>query len=572
MRRLVLRMRQFAVLPAAVLAFACAPVAGARSTTTLFVSGFAPAAGPVGRVVTVTGGGLSGATAVSFAGVSASFSVLDDADISATVPVGALTGKVTVTSPAGTATSPTAFKVIPAVNGFSPHWGLPGTQVTILGTALTGASSVSFGGVPASSFTVDSYWQITATVPATGVTGKVKVKTKGGTGSSTTTFDVLVPGSAWAQFRYDDAHSGSNPNETILGPGDVSGLQLDWSKLAGGVVFVSPAVAGGIVYAGSWEDGMFHAYDAASGASLWSVPVGGNGFSSSPAVADGVVYVGSAQGTMYAFDTATGATRWSTSTGDLFGETSPVVADGVVYMGGTGLGHLYAFDASTGSLLWSSATGGAVHGAPAVVNGVVYVARSDNRLYAIGAATGATVWSTAAATYSSSPTVANGVVYVGSSDRRLYAFNATNGASLWNAVTGSHIYSSPAIANGVVYVGSYDDKLYAFNASTGATLWIASTGGTLYSSPAVANGVVYIGSNDKSLYAFDALTGTLLWSTNTGAHVFSSPAVANGIVYVGSGHRLYAYHLAPAAPAAPENGGQRQGLRGGSEAKLIEAG
>lgn len=41
-----------------------------------------------------------------------------------------------------------------------------GTSVTIIGTNFTGATSVTFGGIPATSFTVDSSTQITATVPA----------------------------------------------------------------------------------------------------------------------------------------------------------------------------------------------------------------------------------------------------------------------------------------------------------------------------------------------------------------------------------------------------------------------
>jgi hypothetical protein len=47
-----------------------------------------------------------------------------------------------------------------------------------------------FGGVKATSFTVNSGTQITATVPSGAVTGKIKVKTKGGTTTSSGTFTV----------------------------------------------------------------------------------------------------------------------------------------------------------------------------------------------------------------------------------------------------------------------------------------------------------------------------------------------------------------------------------------------
>ena len=50
----------------------------------------------------------------------------------------------------------------------SPYGGsesAPG-PVTILGSGFTGATEVTFGGVPATSFTVDSPYEITATPPA----------------------------------------------------------------------------------------------------------------------------------------------------------------------------------------------------------------------------------------------------------------------------------------------------------------------------------------------------------------------------------------------------------------------
>jgi hypothetical protein len=56
----------------------------------------------------------------------------------------------------------------PTVSTVAPTSGptLGGTSVVIIGTNLTGASAVSFGGIAASSFTVDSATQITATTPA----------------------------------------------------------------------------------------------------------------------------------------------------------------------------------------------------------------------------------------------------------------------------------------------------------------------------------------------------------------------------------------------------------------------
>jgi uncharacterized repeat protein (TIGR03803 family) len=61
-----------------------------------------------------------------------------------------------------------------------PHFGAVGAAITILGTDLTGATSVSFSGTPAA-FEVVSATEITTTVPAGATSGIVQVTTPGGT-------------------------------------------------------------------------------------------------------------------------------------------------------------------------------------------------------------------------------------------------------------------------------------------------------------------------------------------------------------------------------------------------------
>jgi Pregnancy-associated plasma protein-A/IPT/TIG domain len=70
--------------------------------------------GPVGTVVTITGSALSDASAVKFNSVPASvFTVVSDTTITATVPGGATTGKVTIVGPNGTTDSKKNFTVTP---------------------------------------------------------------------------------------------------------------------------------------------------------------------------------------------------------------------------------------------------------------------------------------------------------------------------------------------------------------------------------------------------------------------------------------------------------------------------
>jgi uncharacterized repeat protein (TIGR03803 family) len=72
-----------------------------------------PSVGEVGITVGILGQGFAGATSVSFNGTAAEFTVNSDTFILATVPEGATTGQVVVTSPSGTLTSNKVFYVIP---------------------------------------------------------------------------------------------------------------------------------------------------------------------------------------------------------------------------------------------------------------------------------------------------------------------------------------------------------------------------------------------------------------------------------------------------------------------------
>jgi hypothetical protein len=140
----------------------------------------APAA--IGAAVTIHGTTLTAASAVKFGTVAQAVYTVDSAiKITTTVPATAVTAKITVTTAAGTATSPSDFTVIPVptVSGFLPASAKVGDDVTITGTGLDGATAVKIGGVLAT-IKSNTATQIVATIGGGAASGDVEVTTPGG--------------------------------------------------------------------------------------------------------------------------------------------------------------------------------------------------------------------------------------------------------------------------------------------------------------------------------------------------------------------------------------------------------
>jgi len=70
-----------------------------------------PTFGKVGTAVKILGTDLTGATSITFNGTAAKFNVVSKSEITTTVPEGATTGKVKVTTPEGTLKSNVVFRV-----------------------------------------------------------------------------------------------------------------------------------------------------------------------------------------------------------------------------------------------------------------------------------------------------------------------------------------------------------------------------------------------------------------------------------------------------------------------------
>jgi hypothetical protein len=152
---------------------------------------FSPTSGVIGKQVTINGRHFAGTTRVLFHGISASFTIVSNKTVVATVPAGATTGRIKLSNQAGEATSPSDFTVIlpPSISYFSPTSGPVGANVTIIGQNFAGTNKVLFRGGSAT-FTVVTNTKITATVPADGRSGHITVKNPAGSDTSTTTFTI----------------------------------------------------------------------------------------------------------------------------------------------------------------------------------------------------------------------------------------------------------------------------------------------------------------------------------------------------------------------------------------------
>jgi len=335
---------------------------------------------------------------------------------------------------------------------------------------------------------------------------------------------------------------------------DLSGNLL-WSFNATAPIYGSPAVGNGIVYFGTVKTpneavtgNYIYALNASTGALVWENFLSFGSLWSPPTYYNGVVYAEAAQkegisGGFYAFDALSGATVWSIS--------MP-----------SGNWSVPVFDPSGANLYM--ATGNPCVSSPPQPWNTPLTDGCSGSLFDLNPATGATVWTYKFPDYSGDDdapatpvyAVVNGTpeLFEGVKNGIFYCLNATTGALVWQVDTGNRgdngIYSSAAYYNGVLYFGGYK-TLYALNASDGSVALTFSRQpvGTIVSSPAIANGVLYVTTESGNLVMYNVATGAWIRTiffpipgSKYGYTIYGSPVVSNGVVYVPvSDGNLYAF-------------------------------
>jgi len=364
---------------------------------------------------------------------------------------------------------------------------------------------------------------------------------------------ILAPSTAIdvPMDRGNPARSGAMP-----GPGVSSGLESSWRFEAGRGGISAPAVVGDTIFITSGSDtggnadtqGSIVAIDAANGDERWRFPAA-HVTGGTPAVAGGIVYAGDMGGIVYALDAGTGEEIWRQDLQS--GWTSaPVVVDDTVYIAaapyraslhiavqdgtvvvGSGLVgqpgngfRLYAFDRMTGEARWHA---------------------EDERsgqpgLFAFDTEGGTLSWHFEMPSLESGPAISGQRVFAGSTlDGTIYALDFSSGEEEWVAPIGEDLPldSSPAIAGGSVIVTTAYGSIICLDASSGAERWRASAEHiSLNSSAAVVDGAVYVVDTAHGVTAISTADGSVLWSEQldlTG-QVGVSPVIVNGTLFIGT--------------------------------------
>lgn len=315
-----------------------------------------------------------------------------------------------------------------------------------------------------------------------------------------------------------------------------TGIDVDPALAA--VAVVLPAAAANDAWTqpgGNASKSMGHLALGATLSTAWTAKIAGASketrLAAAPVVADGKLFVMDTAARLHAFDAASGARLWSVQFGEggknaaaLFG--GGVSVDGAFLYATNGLGDVAALKVADGGIVWKKRPGGPLRGAPTVALGNVYVMSQDNQLTALNAADGAVQWTEAAAVQLAgvfgvaAPSVAQGTVVAGFSSGDLNAYRYENGRTVWqdalsrtsittSVATLSDIDADPVIDQGRVFAIGEGGRMVSLELVTGQRLWELNIAGI--STPWVAGEWVFVVTDDAKLLCIARATGKVRW-------------------------------------------------------------
>jgi len=215
-------------------------------SSAISITEFTPTNGPIGSSITLYGTGFSATKSNDSAKFNGKFATVLSAtttQIVIKIPTGATTGTISVTSPAGTATTSSSFTIttsngLPTITSFTPPIATPGTPVSIVGTnfdsvaandGITVNLNKTFATSPATST------NISTSIPGILTTGHITVTTTFGASTPTSGYlFVPPPGYSVAQVGYTGQATLGSPSTVTLGTANQIGLlAIDVPTLSG---------------------------------------------------------------------------------------------------------------------------------------------------------------------------------------------------------------------------------------------------------------------------------------------------------------------------------------------------
>ncbi|MFN3475374.1 MAG: PQQ-binding-like beta-propeller repeat protein, partial [Blastomonas sp.] len=252
----------------------------------------------------------------------------------------------------------------------------------------------------------------------------------------------------------------------------------------------------------------------------WSARIAGSSLrvrlAAAPVVYGGRLYAVDTNGMVHAFDAASGAKVWSVAlearsdgSGSVFG--GGVSADATRVYATNGVGEVAALNSADGTQIWRVKPAGPLRGAPTLAFGAVYVMTQDNQLVSLNQVDGAINWNQGGSLGQAgvfgvaAPAAGQGTVVAGFSSGELIAYRYENGRNLWSdALARTSISTSvssltdidadPIIDRGRVYAVGEGGRMAAYELVTGQRIWELNIAGI--STPVISGEWLFVLTDD----------------------------------------------------------------------------
>ena len=352
--------------------------------------------------------------------------------------------------------------------------------------------------------------------------------------------DVSAPQkTSWASFRHDLSQTGVASTKLP------EKLEKLWEVTLGDQIVATAAIVGDFVYVPCLS-GELVCLERATGNKLWAYKTVENvapntfapGFKSSPTVTADAIYLGDEDGVLHAINRQSGKGLWKFTTGAEIFSSAAIYEEKIIF--GSYDNFLYGLNMD-GSLAWKYGTQGYVHCAPAVADGVTFIAGCDEHLRTIDVKSGEQRHELKLETYLiASPAIVGDFLYVGTYASEVVAVNWKTQTVAWRyrSKHGEYpFHSSAAVTEKYVVIGGRDKYIHGIDRETGKGVWTFPTRNRVDSSPAVVGDRVFVGSNDGNLYELNIADGKERWKFNAGQPISAGPAIGEGVLVVGSESR-----------------------------------